>query len=161
MKPPPTIEELRHAFDYDCETGLFTWRNPTPKSRAKLGAVTGHRKPTGYIALSLNARSVWAHRAAWAHYHGEWPSGFVDHINQDKSDNRICNLRVADRAENNWNRRSKSDVTGASLRKGGRLWKAFIRHRGERFFLGNFQTKDEAAAAYQRAATSLRGVWHE
>lgn len=81
----------------------------------------------------------------------------VDHINRDPLDNRRENLRLATRSQNNTNR----DVCGKSGYKGVYLidyknktnpWLACLWRGNKRSYLGVFKTKEEAAAAYNRAA---------
>lgn len=156
-----SVELVRHAVNYDPETGIFTWLNPKSGTRAKVGEVAGSKKSDGYVRLSIYGQEFLAHRAAWMHFYGKVPENMVDHINGDKSDNRICNLRIADLSENNWNRRGKKSICGASQHKRTGLWTALIRHRGKRIYLGLFKTEEEAGKAYQTAAKQLRGEYHE
>jgi hypothetical protein len=58
---------------------------------------------TGYITIRVIYKSYLAHRLAWLYVHGEWPENLIDHINNNRSDNRICNLRKATKTENNRN----------------------------------------------------------
>lgn len=157
------IELVRHALNYSPETGIFTWASPKPGTRAKVGDVAGCKKKDGYVRISIYGKEFLAHRAAWMHFYGCEPEKMVDHINGDTYDNRICNLREADLSENNWNRKDKHSIAGASKskRKRTKEWLALIRHRGKRIYLGYFMTKEEAQQAYQKAAKELRGEFHE
>lgn len=155
------IEQVRRFLEYDPLTGLFTWKEPPPKSRAKEGEVAGKKKTTGYVWIYLCGQEVYAHKAAWIHFYGEIPSKMVDHINGDRADNRICNLRLADLSENNWNWRGKDRAAGTSQHKKTKLWTSKIRHRGRTIYLGCFKTKEDAHKAYQSAAKTLRGEFHE
>ena len=93
-----SIYALCRAFSYDPETGRFFWRNREGFCPQE-GAMTAgkeafiSRKPNGYIYARLMGRAIYAHRAAWAISYGEWPKGDIDHINGDRADNRIANLR--------------------------------------------------------------------
>lgn len=83
----------------------------------------------------------------------------IDHINGDGLDNRVANLRKADRAQNNWNSLAsslnKSGVKGVHWNRAAGKWTAGISARGKRYFLGYFTTIPEAKAAYDSAAKTL------
>lgn len=116
-----SVEHLAEALDYNPATGEFVWKErpaahfhdagKPAEMRRKLwnGKFAGKPAltccdPRGYRKGMLNQKMVWAHRAAIALAIGEWPEGEVDHINRDKSDNRISNLRVVTHQQNAMNR---------------------------------------------------------
>jgi hypothetical protein len=97
-----------------------------------------------------------ASRLAWLLHYGEWPGKDIemDHVNLDRSDDRIANLRKATKNQNMQNVPTRRDgLKGASFKHG--LWRARITHNGERYFLGNFSTEAEAHAAYAAAALRM------
>lgn len=149
---------LRSLMAYNPETGVFTRLVAT---RGK-----GGRKPIGARAGFLNARDgrfyidihgkrYAAHRLAWLYMTGTWPSE-VDHKNRIPSDNRWSNLRVATRSQNNANvglkSHNTSGVKGVCWDRSRGLWLAQISVDTKRMHLGRFSSKEEAAAAYARAA---------
>jgi hypothetical protein len=79
---------VRELLDYCPETGIFTWKVGREPAGYK-------HKYHGYIVLTLFDKRYMTHRLAWLYVHGEWPSGEIDHINLEKTDNRIANLRIA------------------------------------------------------------------
>ena len=87
----------------------------------------------------------------------------VDHINGDTLDNRRCNLRYATWAQNNYNVGLRKDNTsgykGVRLFRGGRRWAATIGYNGKNKHLGYFDTKEQAAEAYNKAALELFGAF--
>ena len=98
-KPLPSVEVLRNLFAYDPESGVLT-RN-TGKHKGHVGK---HVTKNGYIRFNIrhNGKSnlYLAHRVIWALYYGEDPGeNEIDHINRNRSDNRIENLRLVDRTE--------------------------------------------------------------
>lgn len=105
----------------------------------------------GYLIISIFDRDYQAHRVMWAMCHGQWPSGDLDHINHNRCDNRLVNLRPVSRGENNRNhsisKRNTSGCVGVYQR--GDKWKASI-GTGKRH-LGTFDTFEGAVEARKRA----------
>jgi len=118
---------------------------------------------SGYCRGKLLNFSFRAHRLAWAIYFGEWPTRFIDHINCDRSDNRISNLREASDVENARNsKRSKANSSGAKgvyWYKRDKKWAAQITVNNRRMSLGRHQTKEAAALAYAKASAKLHGTF--
>jgi len=134
------IAQLCENFHYDSETGTF-WK--------KVGHATGH----GYQRISTPIGPISAHRLVWALVHKRWPTGDIDHINGNRSDNRLENLRDVSVPLNRQNLRgpyknSKSELLGASWSKAMKRWTARIHYAGKHHFLGYFDSAEEAHAAY-------------
>ena len=114
------------------------------------GGTHGHH----YRRISILNRRYYEHRIIFLLFHKRFPST-VDHINQDKHDNRIENLREVSPAENNLNKpiqsRNTSGYKGVLRTESGKRWKAQISIAGRVNYLGSFDTKQEAVAAYERA----------
>jgi hypothetical protein len=103
-KPLPPIEQLRELLSYDPATGALTWATRR-KGGCKPGQPAGCVSPTGYGRILCMGKSYPTHRIAWALYHGEDPYPYqIDHIDRDKINNRIANLRLATPKENCANR---------------------------------------------------------
>ena len=157
MKTVP-VERLRYVFIYDPLTGILTHRIDRGQ-RARAGKEAGGMGHAGYRLVSVDGVVLLAHRIAWAIHTGMWPEGHIDHINGVKSDNRICNLRVASNAENLRNQRKRvsnsSGVKGVSWNKQKQKWTAQIGIDGKDKYLGSFDNLNEAASCYQKAATEL------
>ena len=92
---------------------------------------------------------------------GAWPEKHIDHINGDPADNRWINLREATISQNCQNRRkpntNTSGIRGVSWHKTQRKWCANIKLAGKAYYLGSFDTKDAAGAAYAAASANLHG----
>lgn len=161
MIEPPEITPalLRELLRYEPDTGQLFWRE-RPRSLFTLdrefrrwngryaGKPASYRRGTGYLGLFVFRRGFSAHRIAWAMHHDEWPVGDIDHINGDREDNRICNLRDVTRSENCRNAKlSKANKTGAigvTYRRG--KWRASMH-----IHLGLFDTLEAAVAARKEA----------
>ena len=151
------IDYLKKIFSYNADRGLIFWK--TGAGCVLAGAVAGCKSKDGYIVVRHAGRQYRAHRIIWALHYSAWPERDLDHINCNKSDNRIVNLRPCDNTQNQWN---VSPKDGSSAHKGvGRhrdKWRARIRvGDGRRIELGAFATEEAAAEAYRSAALSYHG----
>lgn len=165
-KTLPDIDQLRKLLRYEPDTGKLYWKNrpremfekETEHRRwntryAGAEALTGSNKH-GYRYGRINYSMYKAHRVAWAIHYGAEPGGGIDHINGDRSDNRICNLRIATPSENCKNRKMRSDNPGlhpgvAALRNGKFL--ARITSQNVRHNLGTFSKYEDAVKARKDA----------
>lgn len=144
---------FRENFKYDPATGVVTRLN----ARTRKGVINrfGAETPRGYLMFS-GKHWCFAHRIAWFLYHGEWPEHGVDHVNGDKADNRIVNLRAANQHQNMANvgayRCNRSGLKGAHYRKDRGNWQSSIMVHGKNIRLGVFDTPEGAHAAYCVAA---------
>lgn len=159
MKPLISADTLRQLLSYDPETGKFT-RAVQTSNRIKVGAAAGSPNGSGYLNIMLQARLYAAHRLAWLYVHGRWPNGQIDHINGDKTDNRIANLREANNSENTqnkWRARndSRSGTMGVRWHERDQRWHARIMIEGRAHHLGSFMTEEAARDAYLAAKRKL------
>lgn len=159
MKPLDQVETLKELLSYDSETGLFTWR-VTMNSRAPAGKVAGSDM-YGYTQINSRGCCYAAHRLAWLYVHGVLPSGEIDHINGDKKDNRIANLRDVPHAINQQNRRqahrkSSGLPLGVTLSYKARSpFKAMIQVAGKAIYLGIYGSPEQAHSAYVAAKRQM------
>lgn len=148
---------LRTAFLYDPETGLFTHRKKRSiKEGTKAGCVNG----VGYVVINVKKRLYAAHRLAWLYSYGEWPTFCIDHINGDRSDNRLRNLRDIPKAMNHQNLKTaradnKTGLLGASLSKRRGHYIAQIVINKKSIHLGSYDSKEAAHLAYLSAKREL------
>lgn len=157
LHPLPPIDVLKGRFSYDPDTGLIT--RLVGRSNHPKGSVAGNNQHD-YIYIQYKRCRMLAHRVAWALHYGEWPAGELDHINFDRKDNRIANLRIASVADNQRNRAVQSNSTtgikGVTGQKSG-TYIAKISLNKRQIHLGSFKDSDEAAHAYNKAAILLHG----
>lgn len=151
MKKPLTQERLKEVISYDPETGIFEWL-VRPRQRA-MSRIAGTTNPNGYRQIGIDQRVYKAHRLGWFYVHGVWPSKQIDHLNGDRLDNRIANLREADFSQNQAN--SKRRITNKSGHKGvyfhshSGLWVARVYKNYKNVYAKYFKTKEAAAEAYR------------
>lgn len=150
-----TADDVRELFDYDPVSGAFRWRSARRRPNLPADLTAGTRHSEGYRRVSVKGRLYYVHRLIWAYVHDRWPAEDIDHLNGDRSDNRLCNLREASRSLNNENIRtarshSTSGMLGAHRTPWGR-WASSIRVRGRILYLGCYDTANEAHQAYLSA----------
>lgn len=141
---------LHKILSYDPKTGVFR-RNST-------GRVVGSKMVIGYLTVTINSRAYFCHRLAWFYMYGVWPLGIIDHINRNKEDNRIANLRTASKGQNAINSkivRAWSGYRGVYYQSNTRKWRAKL----GKIHLGYFLTKKAAHGAYRAKASELYGEY--
>ena len=154
FKPMPPLEVLDKEFIYEPDTGLFRHRYHKC-GRALKNQVAGTINRKGYVVIRLNTNIVYqAHRIAWYIHHKQDPAiNLIDHIDRNKQNNAIHNLRLANDNLNQWNRKARG------YHKRGNRFVAAIRHNSHLIHLGSYATSEQAFAAYASAALELRGEY--
>lgn len=151
---------LRDNMAYEPTTGEFWWTKPG------YGRTVGKRlssrlwtKGKSYLTMKIAGEVYYAHRVAWLHYYGEWPKGFVDHIDEDRTNNAIENLRLATPSQNAARRPTtkRSIAPSRGVFPHGLGYVARIHFNGKRHYLGYFKTSAEAQAAYEAKAKEIHG----
>lgn len=157
-----TKEVAEKVFRYDPETG-YLFRRKRDGKRAGPEKKVGNPYSNGYLRVSYGPKGgnkeYLVHRLVWLMHTGAWPEGEIDHINGDRQDNRIANLRCCTSSENKQNikkrKNNKSGYTGVSLfGKSGR-WRADLTVNKKATYLGSFETPEEAYSAYLEAKSKL------
>lgn len=145
---------IKDFIQYEPETGVLTWA--VSKGRASKGLIAGGLHKHGYRRLSFDGKEYLCHRIAWEFVHGEIPSGCdIDHINGNRSDNRISNIRAVSRSVNAQNRKgaaahNKTGLLGVAFHKATGKFRALIR-TNKSVTLGYFATPEEAHSVYMEA----------
>jgi hypothetical protein len=156
----------REFFDY--RDGWLFWkvrRGVGIKKGSLAGTMLIDRTGKSYWRIKINGKSILAHRIIWEIFNGAIPIGLeIDHMNSVSLDNRIENLRLADRFENAKNlkigKSNKSGLKGVYWNKKNKNWMAQITSDNRRIHLGCFITKEEAHESYCKAAKDLHGEFH-
>lgn len=143
-----TPEELAQLYYY-CDGKLF---RTTTRSRWKADTRVGYYDKKGYRRIRIPGTTVSESRAIWCLCKKEWPDGEIDHINRIRDDNRIENLRVADRFIQTQN------TTRKGYYKCGNKFRACISVNKKRIHLGLFKTEKEAAQAYNEAKKKYHNI---
>ena len=166
-----TQEYLKECFEYSAETGELHWKE-RPREHFKTGKQDGKTawktwnsqnagklvssvNSSGYLRANIGGTRYSAHRIIWQLVHGYAPKGELDHINGDRTDNRICNLREVDHQGNMKNLARRSDnssgITGVSYAKRDGVYIAYITIDKRMSVIGRFKTLEEAADARKEA----------
>lgn len=135
-----TAELARSVLSYDPECGDLTWL--ISKGTVKAGARVSTISNRGYLTLKLFGKTYQAHRVAWLIMFGEWPIT-IDHINRQRTDNRLVNLRNATQQQNMCNvprkRTNTSGVRGVSWHSQSNKWQVEVKADGKRYYLGSYR----------------------
>jgi len=160
-----TQELIKELIHYDPDTGVFTWKERVNSSymsdsrliafnsrcaNKKITSISSH----GYYRFALDGIRYYCHRVAWLYIYGEWPNK-IDHIDRDKTNNRISNLRSVTSKENNRNqpirKSNNSGCCGVCKVSDSRLWRAYITNNNKQVWLGSFKTFEDAVLARKLA----------
>jgi len=137
------------------------WNCPRPNTTIKEGDLAGtvhkgYRRIT--IGISGSRVRILAHRLHWFMIYGELPPE-LDHIDRDKQNNRIENLRSVTRSENCFNKAKREGMTskykGVSWKKANNKWIAQIKINQKVKHIGSFDTQEEAYQARLEAERKL------
>ncbi len=124
----------------------------TRSYQAKVGEDVGSKNAEGYWVTRFKKKDMYVHRIVWELINGEIPKGLsIDHINGDRGDNRIENLRVVSARGNGQNRAEHRSGRLVGATKDGKRWKAQLRINGKSIHIGRYDTELEAHKAYTEA----------
>jgi len=160
IKPLPLQEELHKFFEY--KKGHLYWKTK-PRNSAKIGDKVGSLDSKGYVVLKLNNLPYKMHRIIWVYHYDTISSNLqIDHIDGNKANNKIENLRLATNSQNNFNNKraygnSKSNILGVHWCKTKRKWVSQIRKNNKSIHLGYFVNQEDAVAVRREAELQYFG----
>jgi hypothetical protein len=151
------LNYLREILSYNSETGEFVWMKRTSRN-THVGDVAGCVWKTGYRIIAIGKNRYMAHRIAWFMFYGSWPKITIDHIDGNKLNNRIANLRDATYSMNSQNRKSatmlsKTGVLGVVESNG--KFRVHLGVNGKVLYFGAHETKEKAHSVYLEAKRRL------
>lgn len=151
-------KQIMMRLTYNPVDGRIFWSEMSDPRES--GKQAGSVRGSGYMQIQVCGKRFYSHRVAFFLFYGYWPSGIIDHINGDKKDNSIRNLRDCNKSLNGGNSKKSKNRTskfkGVSRYRDGR-WLAQISKDGKNYFLGYHVSEIDAAMAYAEAADNLYG----
>lgn len=143
-------DRLNEILEYDENTGVFTYR--VSRGNRVAGSIAGSINHEGYRRIVIEGLQYMEHRLAWFYTYKKWPKEIIDHIDRNKTNNRIINLREATNSENLRNAKLSSvnavGLKGVTFYKRTGKYQAKIYIEGKRKHLGYFNTPEEAHKKY-------------
>lgn len=167
MTPKEKIKttELSYAvasemIEYDYENNSLIWKIKRANYKKKGDVAGSFCKKTGYVKVALNNKTYLAHRLIWFLHYKNWPKNQIDHINGNRTDNKIENLREVTARQNSQNqvKHRKGKLVGANYFKSRNKWASEIVIKRKRKFLGYFSTEEDAHNAYMKEVKKLASI---
>jgi hypothetical protein len=154
-----TQDQVKSLFHYDADNGILKWRVNNGVN-VLAGDIAGCKNHHGYTVIRFKKKSYQAHRLAWLYVYGNVPTQQIDHINRDRSDNRLINLRLATPSLNNQNkqiqRNNTSGCKGVSYHKKNKKWVSHIGINNKKNRIGQYENISDAIQARRIAEIILR-----
>lgn len=148
-----TQQQLLDVLECDPINGKLFWK--IPARRRKVGDEAGALRPDGYVQIQINYELHLAHRLMFLATTGVYPTLEIDHINRNRSDNRMVNLRITTRKENGENlsiaKNNSSGFRGVSWDSVRNKWRVQVKHLQKNIFIGRYDSIVDAVNASMEA----------
>ena len=150
------MNDINFSDHLEYKDGLLFWK--TRKQGRPLSKIAGSVGAGGYLKVNFFGRNYLSHRIIYEMHKGKIPTGmFVDHIDRNRKNNKIENLRLATKKENNRNNSAIGFSFVKDKKQIKKPWQARIRFENKLNHLGYYETIVDARAAYLRARKQLFG----
>jgi len=146
---------LKKILRYHPFSGTLYWL-----TKRERGKVAGHIGTDGYLRIRYQGMSYLSHRLIWFYVYGYWSDMAIDHINFDKADNRMSNLREATRNQNQYNSLARNKLGVKGVEKNHHKYRAKATYNNRFYHLGNYNTLVEAKFAYDTFAKANHGQFY-
>jgi hypothetical protein len=141
-----TRQRIAELLEYDPTSGCLTWK-VTRSRKALVGSIAGSVTRKGYRAVTIDGKPYLVHRLVWYYVYGYWPIE-IDHIDRNKLNNKIDNLREVDRCTNNQNKpvyaTNTSGTPGIHWHRPTNRWEVIIQRNNTKHYLGTFHELEDA-----------------
>jgi hypothetical protein len=148
-----TQQELKLKLSYNKDNGTFL--------NIKKSNIVGSNSKQGYLIAKVNGKNYYLHRLAWLYIYGYFPKNCIDHINGNKSDNRLSNLREATLSQNNCNQnissKNTSGIKGVCWDKNNNKWKVSLAINGKSKHIGLYKDLEIAKKAMIESRLKYHG----
>lgn len=149
-----TQQEAKENFEYEPDTGILYWRECSRCHTKRVPTRSKHYE--GYLQVRAANKSCLVHRVIWVLVHGSIPPGmFIDHINHDRADNRLANLRLVDSRGNSKNlsipKNNKSGAAGVYYYDRYKKWEVKV----GRQYIGRYRNRSYAVKKHRQALEAL------
>jgi len=156
-----TQQELKELLDYNSETGVFTWK-VSPARQVFSGDIAGTKRKDGYIQIKVKNKLILSHRLAWIYMYGYLPK-YIDHINGQRDDNRIINIREVSNQQNSLNskisKNNTSGIKGVYWDKSRNKWTVRLSIDGKCKFFKRFDDIDLAKLVIEEVRNKYHGKY--
>lgn len=156
MRDAIDAKRLRSVLEYDAASGAFIWISD--RGNGRRGKLAGSINVDGYLCIKVDKKLYGAHRLAWLYVYGEFPTHEIDHIDGNRLNNAIINLRDVTHQQNMHNQCNAQKHNGTNIfgvSRNGKSFAARIRINGKQLWLGTFKTKAAAHEAYLKTKREL------